>query len=228
MCVTEMNRSGKCRAEALLASVMYSPAHFKIEDRAELTAFMRRHSFASIVTLDGQMPHATHMPVLVREAEGPHGTLVTHMARANPEWRHFANGEEVLVMFTGPHAYISPAWYATQPAVPTWNYTAVHAYGRPRLVEDPAHFAAMLADLIEFYESPRTNRWPGQMPDDFRDRLMAGIVGIEIDVTRIEGKFKLSQNRSEADKAGVITALSGSEDAMDREVARLMRQTTPQ
>jgi transcriptional regulator len=202
---------------------MYSPAHFKIEDRAELLAFMRRHSFATIVTHDGAVPHATHMPVLMREKEGTHGTLVTHMARANPQWRHFADGREVLVMFTGPHAYVSPAWYATQPAVPTWNYTAVHAYGRPRIVDDPARFTAMLNELVEFYESPREDRWPGVMPGEFRDRLMAGIVGIEIEVTRIEGKFKLSQNRSDEDRAGVITALSASADQTDREVAELMR-----
>jgi len=206
---------------------VYSPAHFKIEDHAELIAFMRRHSFATIVTHDGSVPHATHMPVLVREDEGVHGTLVTHMARANPQWGHFENSEEVLVMFTGPHAYISPAWYATKPTVPTWNYTAVHVYGRPRIVDDPARFAAMLRELVEFYESPRTNRWPGALPGEFRDRLMAGIVGVEIDVTRIEGKFKLSQNRGDEDRAGVIAALSTSEDAMDREVAELMRKNPP-
>jgi transcriptional regulator len=203
---------------------MYSPVHFKIEDREELLAFMRRHSFAIIVTHDGAVPHATHMPVLVREGADGTLTLVTHMARANPQWRHFENGQEVLVIFTGPHAYVSPAWYATQPAVPTWNYTAVHAYGRARIVDDPARFAAMLRELIEFYESPRADRWPGEMPDEFRDRLMAGIVGIEIGVTRIEGKFKLSQNRSDADRAGVIAALSASADQTDREVAKLMRR----
>jgi len=205
---------------------MYSPAHFKIEDRGTLLAFMRRHSFAGIVTHDGAVPHATHMPVLVRE-DGGSLALVTHMARANPQWRHFENGQEVLVMFTGPHAYVSPSWYATQPAVPTWNYTAVHAYGRPRIVDDPARFAAMLRELIEFYESSRAERWPGEMPEEFRDRLMAGIVGIEIEVTRIEGKFKLSQNRSDADRAGVIAALSASTDQTDREVAELMKRIAP-
>jgi transcriptional regulator len=200
---------------------MYSPAHFQVEDRDTLIAFMRRHSFATIVTHDGTQPHATHMPVLVRENEG---TLVSHMARANPQWRHFENGQEVLVIFTGPHAYVSPAWYAAQPAVPTWNYTAVHAYGVPRIVSDHEHFAAMLRELIEFYEGPRADRWPGEMPAEFRDKLMAGIVGVEIEITRLEGKFKLSQNRSETDKAGVIGALSASADQTDREVAELMRQ----
>jgi len=203
---------------------MYSPAPFKIDDRATLLAFMRRHSFATIVTHDGTVPHATHMPVLVRESEG---VLVSHMARGNPQWRHFEDGREVLVIFTGPHAYVSPAWYAAQPAVPTWNYTAVHVHGRPRIVNEPGRFAAMLRELVEFYEAPRADRWPGALPDEFRDKLMAGIVGVEIEITRIEGKFKLSQNRSDADRAGVIAALAASEDPTEREVAALMKTVAP-
>lgn len=200
---------------------MYTPAQFKVEDRATLLAFMRQHSFATIVTHDGAAPFATHMPVLVRENEG---TLVSHMARGNPQWRHFADGREVLVIFTGPHAYVSPAWYATRPQVPTWNYTAVHVYGVPRIVEDHERFAGMLHELVEFYESPRANRWDGEIPVEFRDKLMAAIVGVEIEITRIEGKFKLSQNRDEVDQASVIAALSASSDQTDREVAELMKQ----
>ena len=132
----------------------------------------------------------------------------------------------MLVIFTGPHAYVSPAWYATTPAVPTWNYTAVHAYGRPRLVSDPEQFAAMLHDLVEFYESPRQDRWSEEMPVGFRDRLMRGIVGVEIEITRLEGKFKLSQNRPE-DVPGVMTALAASDFQTEREVARLMRGHFP-
>jgi transcriptional regulator len=201
---------------------MYSPDHFRIDDPALLAEFMRRHSFATIVTHDGSVPHATHMPVLLRENRGPHGMLVSHMARANPQWRHFENGQEALVIFTGPHAYVSPSWYATQPAVPTWNYTAVHVYGRPRVVTDHEVFAEMLRELVEFYEAPREPRWSGEMPAEFRDRLMSGIVGVEIEITRIEGKFKLSQNRP-ADAPGVIAALTSSEDQTDREVAVMMR-----
>lgn len=183
---------------------MYSPAHFKVEDRDTLHAFMRRHSFATIVTHDGAVPHATHMPVLLDAARGAHGTLVSHMARANPQWRHFENGQEVLVIFTGPHAYVSPAWYVTQPAVPTWNYTAVHACGTPRVVTDHERFAAMLAELVEFNEAPRGDaRWDGKLPPEFRDKLMHGIVGVEIEITRLEGKFKLSQNRPPADVPGI-------------------------
>lgn len=202
---------------------MYSPDHFRIDDQGTLHAFMRRHSFATIITHDGAIPHATHMPVLLDLNHGPQGTLVSHMARANPQWRHFEDGREVLVIFTGPHAYISPAWYASAPAVPTWNYTAVHAYGRPRLISDHHRFAHRLHELVEFYESGREERWSGEMPAEFRDRLMHGIVGVEIEITRLEGKFKLSQNRPIEDREPVIAALSASADPMDRETAAMMR-----
>ena len=202
---------------------MYSPKHFLIDDPAELRAFMQKHSFATIVTHDGGVPHATHMPVLLEENRGPRGTLVSHMAKANPQWKHFENGQEVLCIFTGPHAYVSPAWYETQPAVPTWNYTAVHAYGVPRLVQDQECFAEMLHDLIEFYEKDRVDRWDGKMPGEFRDQLMKAIVGVEIEITRLEGKYKLSQNRP-GDAVGVMQALAASSDQTDREVAAMMQR----
>ena len=202
---------------------MYSPEAFQVHDAAVLTAFMQQHNFATIVTHDGTIPHATHMPVLLEPERGAHGTLVSHVARANPQWRHFENGQEVLVMFQGPHAYVSPAWYVTTPAVPTWNYTAVHAYGIPRIVTDHERFAQMLQDLIEFYESGREDRWHGQLAPEYRNLLMKGIVGVEIEITRIEGKFKLSQNRPD-DALGVAAALAASVAHGDREVAELMRQ----
>lgn len=204
---------------------MYTPDHFKIGDSAVLAAFMRQHSFATIITHDGTAPHATHMPVLLDEDRGPQGTLISHMARANPQWEHFENNQEVLIVFTGPHAYVSPAWYATQPAVPTWNYTAVHAYGRARIVTDQETFATMLQDLIAFYESNRESPWHGQIPAEFRDRLMKGIVGVEIEITRIEGKFKLSQNRPK-DAPSVIAKLAASADQTEREVAAMMAKLT--
>ena len=205
---------------------MYSPPAFRVEDRDSLVEFMRRHSFATIITHDGAVPHATQMPVLFRGIEGGHGALVSHLARANPQWRHFENGEEVLVLFTGPHAYVSPAWYATTPAVPTWNYTAVHVYGRPRLITDHDEFAGMLHELVEVHEHDRPGRWNGAMPEEFRDRLMNAIVGFEIAISRIEGKFKLSQNRPD-DAPGVITELSKSDDQTDREVAAMMKKLMP-
>lgn len=201
---------------------MYTPEHFRIDDRDTLHAFMQRHSFATLVTHDGQIPHATHLPFLLNPTHNSHGSLLTHMARANPQWSHFTNSE-VLVIFTGPHAYISPAWYTTQPAVPTWNYTAVHAYGTPRIITQHDRFAQMLHDLIELHESGRPNRWPNTLPTEFRDGLMKGIVGIEIEITRLEGKFKLSQNRPQ-DAASVISMLQNSTDQTDRDTASMMQE----
>lgn len=203
---------------------MYTPKDFKIENPETLIEFIRRHSFATIISHDGSVPHATHMPVLHEpSADNPNGKLVTHLARANPQWRHFENQEETLVIFTGPHAYISPAWYETTLAVPTWNYTAVHVYGKPRVVDDQERFATILSDLVEFHEKDRPARWDAKIPEAFRDKLMKAIVGIEIPISRIEGKFKLNQNRPD-DMPNVIAALESSADQTDREVAQLMQQ----
>lgn len=203
---------------------MYTPAHFQVNDRDTLHAFMRRHSFATLVSQEGGVPQATHLPFLLNPTQGEHGFLLSHMARANPQWRHFGTSE-VLIIFTGPHAYISPAWYVTEPAVPTWNYTAVHAYGIPRIVTDHDRFVQMLHDLVEFYETGRPNRWHGTLPAEFRDGLMKGIVGLEIEITRIEGKFKLSQNRPK-DAQSVIAMLEDSMDQTDRDTAKMMKKLT--
>ena len=201
---------------------MYTPSAFQVTDPAELAAFMRRHSFATLVTHDGTAPHATHVPVVLEDG-GPHGTLVTHLSRGNPQWRHAADGQEVLVIFTGPHAYVSPQWFQTSPAVPTWNYTAVHAYGRARIIEDPARLVARLGTLVETFEAGRVDRWDGALPPDYRDRLLHGIVGLEVAITRLEGKWKLGQNRPE-DMPGVIAALAHSPDQTERETAALMER----
>ena len=185
-------------------------------------AFLRRHNFATIVTHDGRVPFATLVPVLFDEHMGPHGTITAHIARANPQWRHFTNGQEVLVIFQGPHAYISPSWYETSPAVPTWNYATVHAYGIPTLITDGDRLVAMLHALVEAHEAERENRWPGAIPEEYRDKMIAGIVGFEITITRVEAKYKLSQGRSEADVKGVVAALSSSPDQTERELAAMM------
>lgn len=201
---------------------MYVPSQLSQTDPVEIAAFIRRHSFATIVSHDGRAPFATHVPVIFQPDNGLHGTITAHIAKANPQWRHFANGQEVLVMFQGPHAYISPSWYETQPAVPTWNYAAVHAYGMPRIIADHDRVVAMLKDLVETFEAGRENPWPGEMPEEFRDRMIGGIVGFEIPITRIEAKYKLSQGRSKADVGGVIAALSASADQTERKLAAMM------
>lgn len=144
------------------------------------------------------------------------------MARANPQWRHFSAGTEVLTIFTGPHAYISPSWYATDQAVPTWNYTATHVYGVPVVLNDHAQIVSMLDETVRFYERSFDKPWPGILPDDFRDKLINAIVAFEIRVTRIEGKFKLGQNRSSDDLCGVHDALAASQHYGDRELCAFM------
>lgn len=204
---------------------MYTPDAFRVAEPAKLTAFMQAHSFATVITHDGTSSFASHLPVLWRPEPGEplRGTLSTHLARANPQVRHFEEGREVLVIFQGPHAYVSPAWYATAPAVPTWNFTAVHAYGVPRVIAEHDRLVALLREMVAWYDPPEAGRWNGELPDDFRDRMIGGLVGLEIAVTRIEGKYKLSQNRSVADRLGVWRALAASADPGDRALAECMR-----
>ena len=201
---------------------MYIPPAFRVEDASQLAAFIQRHSFATLITHDGAAPFASHLPMLYRPEAGAHGTLLSHMARANPQWQHFTSGTEALVVFHGPHSYISPSWYQTGPAVPTWNYAAVHAYGIPVVFSEHERVVSLLRELVSTYESAFERPWPGDLPDDYRDKLMKGIVAFEIPVTRLEGKFKLGQNRPGADLQRVFEVLSRSDDADSRAVARLM------
>lgn len=208
---------------------MYLPSQFLVEDAEKQAAFIERHSFATLVTShndgsDGSSPFASHLPLLFDADRGPQGTLVGHMARANPHWRQFASGVESLAIFHGPHAYVSPSWYASEPAVPTWNYAAVHVYGVPFVIEDHDRVVEALNRTVAFYESAFERPWPGQLPEEYRDGLIRAIVAFEIPVSRIEGKYKLSQNRSPADRQGVYQALSRSAFASDREVAALMAE----
>lgn len=203
---------------------MYVPAHFSVTDPALLAEVMQSFPFATVVTVDGQVPYASHVPLLLDVARGPLGTLRGHVARANPQWHQFREDLEVLCLFHGPHAYVSPRWYATQPAVPTWNYVTVHAYGRPRLIQDAAELDQLLRDTTRQLEGDGPGAWRGEVPTEFWSRLSAAIVGFEIPLTRIEGKFKLSQNRPAADIAGTIRALEDSAQAGDRELAAWMRR----
>jgi transcriptional regulator len=201
---------------------MYIPPAFRVEYPGKLAALIQQHSFATLVTHDGTAPFASHVPMLFRPDAGSHGTLLSHVARANPQWQHFASGGEVLAIFHGPHSYISPSWYATEPAVPTWNYAAVHAYGVPTVISDHERVVSLLRETVSAYEASFAQPWPGDLPDEFRDRLIRGIVAFEMRITRIEGKFKLGQNRPVADNQGVFDALSRSGDAGSEAVARMM------
>jgi transcriptional regulator len=204
---------------------MYIPNSFREEDPARLHALMRQYNFATLVTQHDGMPFATHLPFLLDGERGRHGTLLAHMARANPQWRDFAAGPAALVIFQGPHAYISPSWYAAHPSVPTWNYAAVHAYGIPRIVEDHAELRRMLGALVDTHEAAFAQPWRMELPDDYMDKMMRAVVGFKIEITRLEGKFKLSQNRAEDDQRRVADALEQSKDGLSIGVAELMQET---
>jgi transcriptional regulator len=200
---------------------MYIPKSFGEDDIGTLHKLMREYSFATLVTQHEGVPFATHLPFLFDAERGPHGILLAHMARANPQWHDFDTAQEVLVIFQGPHAYISPSWYEVELSVPTWNYAIVHAYGLPRLIEEHDKLFNLLKTLIETHEAQFENPWPFQLPEDYLQKMMRGVVGFEIEITRLEGKFKLSQNRTEAERENVIAALEESSDTLA--VAELMK-----
>jgi transcriptional regulator len=208
---------------------VYVPKHFEVTDTAWCHALMRAQSFALMITADDTgAPFATHLPILVDERRGPLGTLRGHVARANPHWRHLAAGRPTLVVFSGAHAYVSPSWYATHPAVPTWNYVAVHASGTGALVEDAEQVRALLADLVHVYESPGPEAWSFEaLPADYVAGMQRGIVAFEIPIARLEGKAKLSQNRDAVDRGRTREALAASDDPVARAVAALMAGTPP-
>lgn len=199
---------------------MYISAAFRIEDKLKLASFIQEHPFAMLITHDGAAPFASHLPMLLRQEDGVHGMLFSHMARANSQWKHFHSGAEVLAIFHGPHAYISPAWYEATPAVPTWNYAAVHVYGIPKMIEDHHRIVSLLGETVSAFDATGND----QIPAEYRDKMIQGIVAFELCITRIEGKFKLNQNRSVEDSLGVIKHLSASPDQEDQRVAELMRQ----
>ena len=199
---------------------MYIPKAFREDDLNTLHKLIREYSFATLITQHEGVPFATHLPFILDAQQGPNGILLAHMARANPQWHDLVSEQEVLVIFQGPHAYISPSWYEVDLSVPTWNYAVVHAYGIPRLIEESEELYKLLKTLLETHEAQFENAWPFQLPDDYLQKMMRGIVGFEIEITRLEGKFKLSQNRTESERENVIAALQASSDTLA--VAALM------
>lgn len=202
---------------------MYIPKAFQEEDPLKLQQLMKDYNFATLVSVEDGLPVASHIPFIFDFARGPHGTLLGHVARANPQWQSFKDGREVLVIFQGPHAYVTPSWYDAPLSVPTWNYAAVHAYGVPRIIEDAAGMLALLEAQVRTYESSFEQPWPYDLPGDFVEKLMRGTVGFEIPISRLEGKYKLNQNRSRADQERVASHLETSPDSAQRVIADLMK-----
>lgn len=204
---------------------MYVPPHFAQTDAATLHAFIERYSFGLLVSDAGGEPFATHLPFLLDRTAGPHGALVGHLARANPHWQTL-EGRTALAVFSGPHAYVSPTWYETENMVPTWNYTAVHAYGRVSLIDDRAELLDLLRRSVAVYEAAMPRPWVLDTAAVFVDRLVGQIVGFRLPIDRLEGKWKLGQNHPVERREKVIAALqAGDGDAPA--VAELMRATLP-
>lgn len=203
---------------------MYLPKHFEQTDAQALHALMREHPLAALVSVQDGEPTADHVPL---EFDAASDTLRGHVARANPLWR-VAAGQPVLAVFTGPQAYVTPSWYPskaeTHKVVPTWNYTVVHAHGVLRAVQDAPWLHALVSGLTAHHETPRAAPWAvSDAPDDHVQQLLRAIVGIEIPVQRLLGKWKVSQNRSEADRLGVAAGLAqGADEA--RAMAELVRR----
>jgi transcriptional regulator len=200
---------------------VYVPPLFK-EDRTDvLHAAIRRSGLATLVTLTTDGLIASHVPMLLDPDPAPYGTLIGHVARPNPQGRGAVAGVQALAIFQGPDAYITPSWYATKrengKVVPTWNYVAIHAYGPVEFFDDRERLRAVVTRLTERFEAPRTEPWAvTDAPADFIDGMLRGIVGFALPITRLEGKWKMSQNRPAEDRAGVITGLEadGREDVV--------------
>ena len=206
---------------------MYVPPHFREERVEVLHDLIRAHSLATLVTLGADGLTASHIPMLIDPEPAPYGTLKGHFARANPHWQDISSEVEALAVFSGPQAYVTPSWYPTKQetgrVVPTWNYAVVHAYGRIETYTDPDRLLALITSLTDHYERELAAPWAvSDAPDDFVQRQLRAIVGIEIPIARLEGKWKVSQNRNAADRAGVAKGLSASADTEDHSVAALV------
>ncbi|HET7265174.1 MAG TPA: FMN-binding negative transcriptional regulator [bacterium] len=210
---------------------MYVPAHFKEERVPVLHDAIRRLGFGTVVTAGAEGLEASHLPLLVDPEPEPFGTLQGHLARANPQWRAMQAGAQALAMFLGPNAYITPSWYPTKretgKVVPTWNYLAIHAHGEVRIFDDPELLRRHVRRLTETHEAARPAPWAvGDAPEGFIAGMLRGIVGFTMRITRLEGKWKMSQNRPAGDQAGVYEGLTADGGAGHAAVAGIMATRT--
>ena len=206
---------------------MYTPRAFALDDLPEIQQLIQHTRLAQVVTLGEQGLQASHLPLLLNPDEGPYGTLYGHLAKANPQWRDLQNGSDALVIFAGAEAYISPAFYPAKTehgkVVPTWNYIAVHAYGKVEVFTDAERLLRLVSALTDRHEAGRAQPWAvSDAPADYIDGMLKAIVGFALPIDRVIGKRKLSQNRSAADMAGVREGLAASTDVRDQTLARFI------
>ncbi len=209
---------------------MYVPEAFRLTDPQRIAEVLRAFDFGLLVTAADGAPQATHLPFLYDPDRGENGTLLGHMARPNPQWRDFktlaAAGQEALVIFQGPHAYISPTWYGEGPPnVPTWNYVAVHAYGLPRVIDDPAEVRALLDRLVGVQEAGLQPSWSTEgLTEKYMTGMQRGLVAFDIPVSRLEAKAKLSQNKTPAQLGAAAAVLEKAEAPLERQMGAWMRR----
>jgi transcriptional regulator len=198
---------------------MYIPAVNRVPDRESINAFIHAHSFGTLITNAGEKIVASHLPVLFDEKTN---VLRSHMARANEQWKHFAGTNEVLCIFHGPHAYISPSWYEQQHTVPTWNYAVVHVYGKPALVGEAA-LKQIVLDTVEKFESSMPTPWKVPLSEQEIAGMLKAIVGFKIEITRVEAKFKLGQNRSVEDQEKMLRHLNAAPNEESRALGKFIQ-----
>jgi transcriptional regulator len=211
---------------------MYIPSTNEESDPEVILGFIQAHPFGALVTAGADGLFATHLPFVLDRSKGASGALQGHVARANPHHRQTLQEGEALVIFTGPDAYITPSWYPAKrehgKVVPTWNYVAVHVYGHLRFIEDPTYLRMHLEALTHQHEGGREDAWRiDDAPEAFISQLTRAIVGVELVITRLEGKWKMSQNRPGADIEGVVDGLNRSHDPVHQQVAKVVAQRRP-
>ena len=193
---------------------MYVPEKFRESDPDRLNELIEGYPFGTLVTCNKGLPFASHIPFISHENE-----LWCHLAKTNPQYEHLDKGEEMLCIFTGPHSYVSPSWYES-PGVPTWNYAVAHVYGIPSIIRNKPDLAMLVERFTRHFEAGNPDPWE----PDYDDQLLSAIVGVQIRITEIQGKFKLSQNRPLLDRERVISRLESTGDSLSEEVAKLMRK----
>jgi transcriptional regulator len=205
---------------------MYQPDHFRVDALPQVHALMRARPFAALISGGSMGLYATHLPTVLKDA-APFGLVECHLARANPHWKELAKGDEALMIFQGPEGYITPNWYASKAeqgkVVPTWNYAVVHAYGRPEVVVERDWLRRHVGELTAQQEADEPKQWSlSDAPEAFVETMLRGIVGFRFAITRLEGKWKMSQNREPKDREGVVRGLGERGHADDFEMAALV------
>jgi transcriptional regulator len=201
---------------------LYIPKYFEINDPSIIKEFLNSYGFGLLINNVQDDLTATHLPFLYEANEGDKGVLYTHVARNNPQWQSLSSDKKVLAVFSGPHGYISPSWYSSNPAVPTWDYIAIHVYAYPELIEEKEKLYDLLAKTSDFYEKQNGTDWKLDLSGDYYQKLAQAIVGIKLKIVDIQASFKLSQNKLLEDKNKVIGALKAKGDPQSIKLADLI------